>query len=156
MSLYPNNPEKQINAALRRLGHAQPPSGMEQRLRARLQDKAAQPKSHSAKLLDFFLGQRILFATAAAGLACIVIVIGSVQFSHQRSFPATTGIHLPAPGSGLGAASGARIAPQPIIAPEHGRARSEQKAASGRATISRSAHKPKGVAVPESTEPTKP
>jgi hypothetical protein len=155
MTIYRNNPDEQINAALRRLAHAQPPSDLEQRVRARLQHKSAQRKTAGAKLMDFFFGQRIVFASAAAGMACVMIVIGSVQHSRQRAFPAP-GIHLPAGGSGLGAASGARIAPGPIAVPEHARARSEQKSGNGRATVSRNAHKPKGVAVPESVAPEKP
>lgn len=155
MNPYRNNPEEQINATLRRLGHAQPPTHLEQRLRARLQEKSAQQKTRGSRFENVFFGQRIIFASAAAAVACVAIVIGSVQHSRQRSFPAP-GLHVPVSGSGLGAASSTHIAPQPIAAPEHAHARSEQKADGGRAIISREAHKPKGVAVPESTEPAKP
>jgi hypothetical protein len=162
MSTHPNptNPmdkmDKQIDATLRLFAHAQPPAGLEQRIHTRLHRKSAQAhKNVAARLGDFFFGQRIAFVSAAAALACVAIVMSSVQHSHQRTIPAT-GVHLSAPGSGLGAASSTHIAPQPIVAPEHARARSERKAAGGRATVSREAHKPKGVAVPESTQPEKP
>lgn len=155
MNPYHNNPEEQINATLRRLAHTQPPMHLEQRLRTRLQEKTAQQKTRGSRFQDFFFGQRIVFASVAAAMACVAIVIGSVQHSHQHNFP-EPGFRVPVPGSGLGAASSTHIAPQPIVAPEHAHARSEQKAENGRATVSRDAHKPKGVAVPESTEATKP
>ncbi|HTZ89924.1 MAG TPA: hypothetical protein VMA71_06275 [Alloacidobacterium sp.] len=151
-----NHADNRIDATLRLLAHAQPPAEFEQRIYVRLHDESARTqKSLAGRFGRFFLAQRIVFASAAAALACCAIVIGSVQHSRQRAFPAT-GVHLSAPGSGLGAASGTRIAPAPIAAPEHARARAERKATGGRATVSRDAHKPKGVAVPESTEPEKP
>jgi hypothetical protein len=156
MSTHPNlnNLDKQIDATLRLFAHAQPPVDFEQRIHTRLHRKSAD-KSVAGRLGDFFFEQRILLATAAAALSCVAIVISSVQHSHQHMMP-TTGVHLAAPGSGLGAASSTHIAPQPLIVPEHARARSERKATNGRATVTRDAHKPKGVAVPESTEPEKP
>jgi len=159
MSTHPNPPdniEKKIDATLRLFAQKQPPANLEQRIHARLHRETA--STHASlihRLGSFFLAQRIVLASAAGALACCAIVIGSVQHSRQRTFPAT-GIHMAAPGSGLGAASGARIAPQPIPAPENGHSRSERKTTGGRATVQRDAHKPKGVAVPESTEPAKP
>ncbi|WP_158750885.1 hypothetical protein [Acidobacterium sp. S8] len=154
MTLYHNNPDEQIDAALRRLASAAPPPDLEQRVRARLRHKSAERKTSGGKLMDFFFGQRIVFASAAAGLVGFMIVVGSVQHSHQRAFSAPA-IHLPS-GNGLGAASSTHIAPAPIAVPEHSRARSEHKVENGRATVSRDARKPKGVAVPESTAPEKP
>jgi hypothetical protein len=159
MSTYPDpqsNTDKQIDAALRLFAHLQPPANLEQRIHARLQrEPASTHKNFADRFGRFFFAQRIVFASAAAALACCAIVIGSVQHSRQRTFPAT-GVHVSAPGSGLGAASGARIAPQPVPLPEHAHSRSERKATGGRATVSRDTHKPKGVAVPESTQPEKP
>jgi hypothetical protein len=155
MNLYPNNPDEQIAAALRRLARTQPPADLEQRVRTRLQDKSARPKNSRVKFADFFFGQRIVFASAAVALACVAIVVGSVQHSRQSTFP-DTGVHLSGPDSGLGAASSTHISPQPIIAPEHAHARSERKAAGGRATVPKDAHKPKGVAVPDSVAPERP
>lgn len=159
MSKHPNsanNGEERIDAALRLFAHAQPPANFEQRIHARLHGESADAhKTFRGKFVNFFHAQRIVFASAAAAMACCAIVIGSVQHSHQRTFPAT-GIHVSGPGSGLGAASGVRIAPQPVVVPEQAHSRSERKTTSGRATVSRDAHKPKGVAVPESTEPQKP
>jgi hypothetical protein len=151
-----NNIEKKIDATLRLFAHAHPPANLEQRIHARLHRETAD--AHASlihRIGSFFLAQRIVFASAVGALGCFAIVIGSVQHSRQRTFP-TTGVHLAAPGSGLGAASGTRIAPQPVPAPENGHSRSEKKAKGGRATVQRDAPKPKGVAVPESTEPMKP
>lgn len=149
-----------IDASLRLLAQARPAGGFEQRIHARLQQQFRRaPKGFIANIIatmnSFFYSQRLAFTTTAAALACVAIVIGSVQHSHQRTLPAT-GVHLSAPGSGLGAASSTHISPQPVIAPEHTRSRSERKATGGRATVSRDAHKPSGVAVPDSTEPQKP
>ncbi len=159
MSTYQNptnSPEKQIDATLHLLGHTQPQANLEQRIHARLHRESTRPhKNPAARFGAFFVAQRIIFASAAAALACCLIVIGSVQHSRQRML-SVTGIHESGPGSGLGAASGTRIAPAPIMAPEHAHARSERKATSGRATVPRDTHKPKGVVVPESTEPEKP
>lgn len=159
MSTHQNsasNTDKRIDAALRLFAHAQPPANFEQRIHARLHRESAHTHANLVNRLgNFFFAQRMIFASAAATLACCAIVIGSVQHSRQRAFPAT-GIHVSSPGSGLGAASGTHIAPQPMPVPENAHSRSERKAPGGRATVSRDTHKPKGVAVPESTEPAKP
>src|SRR5579862_6631828 len=151
-----NNTEQRIDATLRLYAHAQPPANLEQRIHARLQHEPAHAHASLVnRLRDFFVAQRMIFASAAAALACCAIVVGSVQYSRARAFPAT-GIHVSSPGSGLGAASGTHIAPQPVPVPENAHSRSERRAAGGRATISRDTHKPKGVAVPESTQAEKP
>ena len=151
-----NSPEKQIDATLRLFAQAQAPVNLEQRIQARLHREPAHAhKNFASRFGTFVLGQRIILASAAGALACCAIVIGSVQHSRQHTLPAA-GVHVSAPGSGLGAASGTRIAPQPVSVPEHARSRSERKASGGRATVPRDTHKPKGVAVPESTEPEKP
>jgi len=151
-----HNPEKKIDATLHLLGQVRPANGFEQRLCARLDQSSFHArKSFWAGTSEFFFAQRLTFAASAATLACAAMIVGSVQHSHQRTLPNTT-VHLAAPGSGLGAASGTRITPQPLIAPPHGRSRSERKATGGRATVQRNAHKPAGVAVPDSAEPQKP
>jgi hypothetical protein len=159
MSTHPNpanNIEKKIDATLRLFAQAQPPANLEQRIHARLHCESVDAhKSLIHRLGSFFLAQRIVFASVAGAVACCAIVIGSVQHSRLRAFP-VTGVHMAAPSSGLGTASGTHIAPQPIPAPENGHSRSQRKATGGRATVQRDAHKPKGVAVPESTEPAKP
>ncbi|HYK34752.1 hypothetical protein [Alloacidobacterium sp.] len=149
-----NNTDKKIDAALRIFAHTQPPVNLEQRVHARLQLKPVRVK-FANKLGSFFFAQRVVFASAGAALACCAIVIGSVQHSHQHTFPNTV-MHVSAPGSGLGAASEAHIAPQPVAVPDGTHSRSERKATRGRATVSRDAHKPKGVTVPEATQPEKP
>jgi hypothetical protein len=150
----PNSADKQIESTLSLLAHAQPPAELEQRIHARLQHEPVH-KNFADGIRNFFFTQRILFASAAAAVAGCAIVIGSVQHSRQRPF-AAPGIHIAAPSSGLGAASGARIAPQPVAVPDDAHSRSERKTTSGRATVSRNARKPKGVAVPDSTKPEKP
>jgi hypothetical protein len=151
-----NNVDRKIDSALRLFAQAQPPANLEQRIHARLHSELEHTHANFLSTLSsFFFAQRIVLASAAAALACCAIVIGSVQHSRQRVFPAT-GVHVSAPGSGLGAASGTRIAPQPVPVPENAHSRSERKATGGRATVSRDTHKPKGVAVPQSTEPEKP
>jgi len=151
-----NKVDREIDSALRLLAQAQPPANLEQRIHARLHSQLEHTHANFVSVLSsFFFAQRIVLASAAAALACCAIVIGSVQHSRQHTFPAS-GVHVSAPGSGLGAASGTRIAPQPVPAPENAHARSERKATGGRATIPRDTHKPKGVAVPESTQPEKP
>lgn len=145
--------DKKIDAALHRLAQTQPRSGFEQRLRVQLEAKATEVSSGGWR--SFFFAQRVALGTLVAVLGCVAIVIGSVQHSHRRLLPAT-GVHISGPGSGLGAASSTHISPQPMEAPQHARSRSERKANGGRATVSRDAHKPSGVAVPDSTEPQKP
>ena len=144
------DPEKDIDAALRHVGQAQPAEHFEDRILARLQSESRQ---HDLRGGFFgFLGAPRLAFAAAATLACAAIVAGSVQHSRQHMLPAS-GIHLPAPGSGLGSASSAHIATQPVIAPAHAHARSERKTANGRGVVSRNAHKPTGVVVPEPQKP---
>ena len=158
MNTHPNpanDTTRQIDAALRVLAQIQPPVNLEQRIHARLHHEASQTHANFAVRLGGFFSQRIVFGSAAAALAGCAIVIGSVQHSRQRMLPAT-GVHVAAPGSGLGAASGTHIAPVPVPVPEHARSRSERKATGGRATVPRDAHKPKGVAVPQSTQPEQP
>lgn len=158
MNTHPNpanDTTRQIDAALRVLAQVQAPANLEQRIHARIHQEASQTQANFAVRLGTFFSQRIVFGSAAAALAGCAIVIGSVQHSHQRALPAT-GVHLAAPGSGLGAASSTHIAPAPVPVPENARSRSERKANGGRATVPRDAHKPKGVAVPESTQPEKP
>jgi hypothetical protein len=148
--------DKKIETTLRLLAQARPAEDFERRLYDRLSEENLRVgRSFFSRAGDFFLAQRLGFAAAAATLACTAIVVGSVQHSHQRTLP-NTGVHLSAPASGLGAASSTHISPQPVAAPEHGRSRSERKATAGRATVPRNAHKPAGVAVPESTDPQKP
>lgn len=156
MSMSRHNSDKKIDTALRLLGHTRPPDDFEQRLRSALNKEALRPrKDLIARAGDFLFARRFVFAAPAVAAACVLIVIGSVQHSHQRTL-LNTGVHVSAPGSGLGAASSTHISPQPVAAPEHGRSRSQRKAAGGRATVLRNAHKPAGVAVPDSTSPQKP
>jgi hypothetical protein len=158
MNTHPNpanDTDRQIDAALRLFAQAQAPANLQHRIHARLHREASHPHTNFAVRFGGFLSQRIVFASAAAALGCCAIVVGSVQHSRQRVLPAT-GVHVSTPGSGLGAASGARIAPQPVPAPEHARSRSERKTTGGRATVSRDSHKPRGVAVPESKQPEQP
>jgi hypothetical protein len=146
--------EKKLDAALCRVARVQPPPGLEDRVRVRLELESMRiKKGPSFRLGQFFRVPRPVFAALAAVAGCALIVAGSVQHSRQRALEGAVppaGIHLAAPDTGMGAASGARISPQSIVAPGNNRARSERKVGSGRALIRKDAHKPAGVLVPES------
>lgn len=150
-------PDKKISATLHRLSQIQPKDGLEERVLTRLDRESARMQNSPAiQLRKFFLAQRLIFSTVAMLTGCAVIVAGSVQHSRRKALEGAmpaAGIHLTAPEGGVGAASGARISPQPIVAPENSHARSERKATNGRATIQKDTHKPSGVAVPESMAP---
>lgn len=139
----PNDP---IDATLHLLGHAVPAPGLEDRVLTRLQ--YAQPvKTHW-----FFGLPRMAFAGAAATLACAAIITGSVSYSHHMQ-PIAPGIQLPGNvSSGIGAASAAHVAPQPVAVSPSGRPRSVRKEHAGRAVISPETQKPTGVAVPKNPQ----
>jgi hypothetical protein len=148
--------DKKIDAVLYRIARVQPEAGLEKRVRERLERESARiEKGPAVRLRRFFLAQRLAFAAAATVAGCAVMVVGSVQHSRQKALEGVVppaGIHLGAPESGVGAASGARISPQPMVAPENTHARSERKITNGRATVLKDVHKPTGVAVPRSPE----
>lgn len=141
------NHQNQIDRTLRRLGAASPAKGMEERILAGLShaEVESQPR--------FFSVPRFAIAFAAAGTVCAVIVAGSVSHS-RHNLPVAPGLapglHFPGEvQSGVGAASAAHIAAQPVTALPKDRPRSVLKTENGRAVISPDAKRHKGVAVPK-------
>jgi hypothetical protein len=136
--------DEQIDRALRALGSATPAAGMEDRILRRI----AQARSSSQSQRFFNLPQ-LAFGMAAAAIAGAVIVVGSV--SHSRHIlPIAPGLHLPAGAEpGVGAASAAHVAQQPVTSLPQDRPRSVRKTVNGRAVISPNAKKQAGVVVPK-------
>ena len=139
-----NNYDEQIDRTLRVLGSATPDPGMEDRIAVRIARESA-----SAAAPRFFRLPRLAFGLAAAAMACAVIIAGSV--SHSRHIlPVAPGLHLPiASQPGVGAASAAHVAQQPVTSLPQDRPRSVRQTVNGRAVISSHAKKPAGVAVPK-------
>jgi len=138
------NFDQQIDRTLRLLGSATPATGMEERIVARL--ARADAKKNTVRFLKL---PQLAFGMVAAAMAGALIIAGSV--SHSRHIlPVAPGLHLPAGAQpGVGAASGARVAPQPVTALPQDRPRSVREAVNGRAVISSHAKKPAGIAVPK-------
>lgn len=133
-----------IDSALRGLGSAEPAAGMEGRILAELARAEA-----NSRVSRFFSMPQIVVMFAAAGTVCAVIVAGSVTHSHHI-LPMAPGLHLPGESQpGLGAASAARVAPQPVTASPKDRPRSVRKTTNGRAVISPEIKKHAGVPVPK-------
>lgn len=136
------NYEEQIDRTLHVLGAAEPASGMEERILARLAQQGAGRRS-------FFRVPQLVFGLAAAAAVCAVIVVGSVSHSHHM-LPVAPGLQVPGiTQPGVGAASGVQIAPQPVTALSQDRPRSVREESNGRAVISFKAKKRAGVAVPK-------
>jgi hypothetical protein len=136
-----------IDRALRRLGATSPRDGLEDRILARLEQAARE------KAPGFLSLSRLAVMFAVAGTVCAVIVAGSVTHSHNV-LPVAPGLHLPIGSQpGVGAASAARVAPQPVKVPPRERPRSIRKTENGRAVISPDAKKHGGVAVPKPLAP---
>lgn len=152
-SSYPQSlrSKEKIDRTLRALGSVQPRAGIEGRIAARLAQASLVKPSPIAGW------SRLIMASAAGVVACAVIVGGTV--SHSRHLlPNQPGIPIPAETrSGLGAAGTTTVAPKPIVAPAHGRARSmrntQHQAATGHDDVSSDAPKPQGIGVPKSPVP---
>ena len=146
------NIDEQIDRTLVLLGSVTPEAGVEERILARLaQADAARKKTR------FFSLPQFAFGMLAAAVASVVIVAGSV--SHSRHIlPVAPGLHLPAVTEpGVGAASAAHVATQPVTTLPQDRPRSVRSTVpitapstvTGRAVISAHSKKPAGVAVPK-------
>jgi hypothetical protein len=145
-----------IDAALRNVGTASPPSGIEGRILTRLAaERLSTAESRSVSPASRFARLSRLSAPALCALSsCLVaavIVAGSVSHSRHNA-PAQPSVapvlHLPA--SGVGAASAAHAAgpaSAPIPAGESARGHS-RRSAQGRARIAPHAKKAPGVVVP--------
>jgi hypothetical protein len=137
---------EQIDATLRLLGHTEPAPGLEDRVLTRLEYA---PPVKSPRLFGL---PRMAFAGTAAAITCVAVIAGSVNHSH-RMLPIAPGVQLPGgASSGIGAASAAHVAPQPVAASPSGRPRSVRKEHAGRAVISPETQKAAGVAVPKNPQ----
>ncbi len=145
------NHDRRINEALRRLGSATPPPGIEDRIKTRLA-QAHGAQSAPAPGRRFFVIPRFAFGAAAAAIACAAIVAGSVSHSH-RIQPVLPGFVSPPSSGAVGSAGAARPANHPIEPSPAGRPRSVRRLPAGRAVISPQSQKPAGVAVPRSPSP---
>jgi hypothetical protein len=163
-NLHPieNNYDRIIDQTLRRLGSATPAAGIEDRISARLAQEQSreQSKAMGAGRGRFFAVPRFAvlprFAVGAAvALACVAIVLGSVNHS-RRIQPALPGIGPHQDSSGVGAAGAARPANRPVSPSPAEHPRSVRHLPEGRAVISPQSQKPAGVAVPKTPPPTHP
>lgn len=138
------NYDEQIDRTLRLLGSATPTRGMEDRILVSI----ARARS-SSKTQRFFSLPQLAFGMSAAVMASAIIVVGSVSHS-RHMLPVAPGLHLPtAAQPGVGAASAAHVAPQPVTSLPQDRPRSVRKTVNGRAVISPDAKKQSGVVVPK-------
>lgn len=138
------NHDEQVDRTLRALGSVRPAFGFENRILARISPVIADHRE--SRLFRF---RQFAFGLSVAGIAGAAIVMGSV--SHSRHLlPVAPGFHLPkAVQPGVGAASAAHVAPQPVASLPQDRPRSVRKTVNGRAVISEHTQKPAGVAVPK-------
>jgi hypothetical protein len=131
-STTPSDPliDLQLDATLRALGSAAPASGLEGRVLARLDAERARMRDRSGENRTvFFRMTSSIFGVCGAALACTLIVVASVSYSH-RANPAL-GPAMQMGGSGVGAASAMhRAAPQPLAPAPKGHGRSHKKATS--------------------------
>jgi hypothetical protein len=133
--------DEKINRTLRAVGSATPVAGMEDRIQRRLASANARQRASRAAS-GFFRLSQIAFGMAAAVIACAVIIAGSVSHSRHMQ-PVAPGLHLPTVSEpGLGAASAAHIASQPVTSLPQDRPRSVRKTTNGRAVISPDTKKP--------------
>ncbi|HZD49002.1 MAG TPA: hypothetical protein VE178_09670 [Silvibacterium sp.] len=147
-----HNHDHRIDQALRRIGSATPPEGMEDRITARLaRERSRTHAARSGRLL--FLGiPRMALGAAAGAVACVGIVVGSVSHSH-RIQPVLPGIGTHSSSAGMGSANAARPADRPVSPSPTERPRSVRRLQGGRAVISPQSQKPAGVAVPKTPSP---
>lgn len=138
------NYDKQIDRTLLLLGSVNPAAGMEERILARIAQAGA-----SRKTARFFSLPQLAFGMSAAAVASLMIVVGSVSHS-RHMLPIAPGLHVPAAAQpGVGAASAAHVAPQPVTTLPHDRPRSVRNTVNGRAVISPKTKRPVGIAVPK-------
>ena len=140
--------QNQIDRTLRLLGSASPAPGMEDRILTGLARAEA-----GSEPTRFFRFPQFAVAFATAGTVCAFIVAGSVSHSHHNLPVApglAPGLHFPGEAQpGVGAASAAHVAAQPVTALPKDRPRSVLKTENGRAVISPNAKKHDGITVPK-------
>jgi hypothetical protein len=120
--------DPRLDATLRALGSVAPTSGLEGRVLARLDAERARMRNTSREhRAVFFRMTSSIFGVCGAALACALIVVASVSYSHHAN-PAVPGA-MQTGGSGVGAASAMhRVAPQPLAPAPKGHGRSHKKA----------------------------
>jgi hypothetical protein len=147
----PERPDHLIDQALRRLGSATPAPDIEDRISARLAQEQSKTHVIRAKRVRFFSVPRFAIG-AVATLACVAIILGSVNHS-RRIQPTLPGIGTHQNPSGVGAAGAVRPANRPVSPPPAAHPRSARRLPEGRAVISPQSQKPAGVAVPKTLSP---
>jgi len=144
--------DRRIDEALRQLSSVTPAAGIEDRISARLaQEHSRAGNGQAGRARSFAVPRfaaRFALGAAAAALACVAIVVGSVNHSH-RIQPTLPGFGAHQNSAGVGAASAAHPANRPVTPPPSGHARSVRQLPEGRAVISPQTQKPAGVAVPK-------
>jgi hypothetical protein len=151
---FTDHTNARIDRTLRVLGSATPAAGLEERIAARLAQAHAEAAA-GASATRFFRLPQLAFGLSAATMAGAVIVVGSVSYS-RHILPVAPGLHLPGTAQpGVGAASAAHVAAQPVTTLPQDRPRSVRDAGNGRAVISSHAKKPTGVAVPKTLPSTR-
>jgi len=150
------NYDRRIDQALRRLGSVEPTTGIEDRISARLAQEHARARYGKAGPARLFavprFAARLALSASAAALACVAIVVGSVNHS-RRIQPTLPGFGSHQSSSGVGPAGAAHPANQPVTPPPAGRPRSVRQLPEGRAVISPQTQKRAGVAVPKTPSP---
>jgi hypothetical protein len=119
--------DPRLDAALRALGSVAPASGLEGRVLARLDAERVRMRNTSREnRAVFFRMTSSIFGVCGAALACALIVMASVSYSH-RTNPVLPGT-MQTGGSGVGAASAMhRAAPQPLAPAPKGHGRAHKK-----------------------------
>ena len=146
---YDSDIDDRIDSTLRMIGSADPRPGIETRIAARLADASAHTRIQGVGRI--FGLPRLALASAAGMAACVAIIAGSVNHS-RHIVPFAPGIPVIVGGSGgVGAAGTAKVAPKPVAAPAHGRARSVRKAQNP--AVAPDAQKPDAVGVPKAPLP---
>jgi hypothetical protein len=146
---YDSDVEDRIDYTLRMIGSVDPRPGIEKRITARLADASAHTRIQGFSRI--FGLPRLALASAAGMAACVAIIAGSVNHS-RHMVPVAPGIQLiSGPSDGVGAAAAVKVAPKPVAAPAHGRARSVRKAQNS--AITPDAQKPDAVGVPRTPLP---
>lgn len=141
--------DERIDAALRAVGTAVPEPGIEGRILTRLAAERGAAAAVPARWWPRYSFPALGIATA--GLACAVIVVGSVNHSRLHHPGHIAPPVLALPGNGVGAASAVHPAApvtMPVPATAATRGRSTRTLSHGRARIAPHARKANGVVVP--------
>lgn len=144
-TLNPNHETGQlIDRALHQLATVEPQPGLNDRILRRLRQTQDQPAPRAS-----FGWPRLAFAGLAGCCLCSVVVLGSVQHSHDVAAQHRPIIPILQQQSGISTASSTRIAAHPAVAPT-GSGRSNQHLGTGRATVKPGTHVHggDGIAIP--------